>query len=346
MYDMACVVHVHSTFSDGTATVQEILGAAREAGAEAVLLTDHDSLEAARHGLEGWRGGVLLLVGHEISTRRGHLLAFGLEQEVDHEGRSEREIWEAVSADGGIGFAAHPFSRGGAVPSIIRPHPWDSLAQCAGMGVELWSLVTDAAERWRTPADVVGFLRHPERSLNGPPVEHLSRWDELCKLRRVAAIGGLDAHQTGIRVRRRVLSPMPNGRYFKLLQTHVLLEKSPSGELDADRAAVYRALAAGCCYLASDAIAPPQGFRFWAESRDGRIVQMGAETSGGSWVLRATTPRSAILRVIRDGQTIRETLATSLEQPVMGPGVYRVETRLQVGNRKRVWIVSNPIYLR
>jgi histidinol phosphatase-like PHP family hydrolase len=61
-FDVSCVVHVHSTYSDGTATVPELLGAAREAGADALLLTDHDSLGAREDGWEGMHGGVFLLV--------------------------------------------------------------------------------------------------------------------------------------------------------------------------------------------------------------------------------------------------------------------------------------------
>ena len=47
LVDVLCVVHVHSTYSDGTAGIPELVGAAAEAGADAVLLTDHDSLAAA-----------------------------------------------------------------------------------------------------------------------------------------------------------------------------------------------------------------------------------------------------------------------------------------------------------
>jgi predicted metal-dependent phosphoesterase TrpH len=36
MHELTCVVHVHSTFSDGTATVPEIVDVARATGADAV----------------------------------------------------------------------------------------------------------------------------------------------------------------------------------------------------------------------------------------------------------------------------------------------------------------------
>ncbi|HKO28527.1 MAG TPA: hypothetical protein VJU80_13795 [Solirubrobacteraceae bacterium] len=48
------------------------------------------------------------------------------------------------------------------MPWIIRPHPWSALAECGTVGIELWSLVTDTAERWRTPRQVLSFLRRSE----------------------------------------------------------------------------------------------------------------------------------------------------------------------------------------
>src|SRR4051812_24607429 len=166
--DVSCVVHVHSTYSDGTATVPELLGAAREAGADALLLTDHDTLAARREGWEGRHDGVSLLVGSEVSPKQGHYLAFGVVREVPHAGRSALQIAEAVRAAGGIGFAAHPFSDGGhmlAAPlarRIALPHGWPALEDERGCdGIELWRLTTGAAGAWGTPAQGRGWLRRP-----------------------------------------------------------------------------------------------------------------------------------------------------------------------------------------
>ena len=178
-FDVSCVVHVHSTYSDGTATVPELLDAARDAGAEAVLLTDHDSLGARRDGWEGVHDGVFLLVGTEVSPRQGHYLAFGVMEEIAHAGRSAREIAAAVRAAGGIGIAAHPFSDGGHMlyPPLARrvvlPHAWPALDVADGCdGIELWSLTTDAAEAWRTPAQAWRWLRDPEAAVavGRPPI--------------------------------------------------------------------------------------------------------------------------------------------------------------------------------
>lgn len=344
--DLTCVIHVHSTFSDGTATVPEIAQAASVAGADVVLLTDHDTRGAARAGLEGWHGDVLVLVGHEVSTRGGHLLAFDTEDEIDHHGLTEEQICLELQRRGGFGFAAHPFSQGGFSKAIVRPHPWSALERCPEVGIELWSVVTEAAESWRSPLAALRYLRDPESALDGPPAENLARWDELCQTRRVPAIGGLDAHQTGLRIGDRVLSPMPHARYFRLLHTHVLLDGPVRGELEADRALVYGALREGRCYLASDAIAPGTGFSFTAALRSGDLIAMSAQVPFEPSILTVRTPREARLRILQDGVAIAEASGVSLAHPAQIPGVYRAEAWLPWRGRERLWLVSNPIYLR
>jgi hypothetical protein len=231
--DVSCVVHVHSTYSDGTATVPELLAAAQEAGADALLLTDHDTLAARRDGWAGRHGGVLLVVGTEVSPKQGHYLAFGIEREIPHAGRSARQIAAAVRAAGGLGFAAHPFSDGGHMlaPTLARrivlPHGWPALEDGCDR-IELWSLTTDAAEAWRTPGEAWRWLRDPEAAVApGPPAHHLRRWDALSARRRLPALGGLDGHAPGIRIRGRVHSPLSHARTFGLLRTHVLPPRPP-----------------------------------------------------------------------------------------------------------------------
>ena len=80
-YDLTCVIHLHSTYSDGTGTVPQIARAAEKAGVDVVFLTDHDTLAAKDNGEEGWYGNALVLVGEEVSpTDRDHYLAFGIDR--------------------------------------------------------------------------------------------------------------------------------------------------------------------------------------------------------------------------------------------------------------------------
>ena len=44
----------------------------------------------------------------------------------------------------------------------------------------------------------------PGRFIDHPPRRNLDHWDEICRRRRCVALGGVDAHQVGIRIRGRV----------------------------------------------------------------------------------------------------------------------------------------------
>ncbi len=342
VHHLPCVVHVHSTYSDGTATVPEILDAARTAGARAVLLCDHNTLGARRDGWEGWHGGVLLLVGHEVTPPppQGHFLAFGLDREVPDKSRTGAQICADVVRAGGVGFAAHPFSAGSRMSArLAAPARWDALAECPEAGIELWSLATDTAEGWTSPLAAWRELRDPEGRLDGPPAGHLAAWDALGRRRRVPALGGLDAHQPGPRWRGRVRSPMPNRRWFGLLHTVLELDDEPTGDLDADRAGVLAALAAGRALLACPTRGDPSGFGFSA----GRGLRMGDEAGVDGQELRVTAPLAADLLLLRDGRPVAAAGgARELRARAEGPGVYRVEAR----RGGRLWILTNAIYLR
>ena len=328
----------------------EIAEAARQAGADVVLLTDHDTLAARRRGEEGYYGRVLVLVGHEISPPdRNHMLAFGTETEIRHRGLSAAEIAQAVRDAGGFGFAAHPFSHGskrfGRLGSLGTAMAWEDL-DCLD-GIEVWSFLSDNGENVAGVRDVVSFIARPERYVTHPPQGNLDEWDRLGARRRVVGIGGLDAHQFGRRVAGRVLRPMGYARSFRQLRTHVLAEEPLTGDVDHDRGQVYEALREGRCYIAASSVAPAGGFRFWAAGPGGELT-MGAEgaAAAGPWDLRAELPRPAGVRLLRDGRELTRAQTPTLAHRASDPGVYRVEARLDAHGSERTWILSNPIYLR
>ncbi|HZB07227.1 MAG TPA: CehA/McbA family metallohydrolase [Thermoleophilaceae bacterium] len=342
MEDLACVVHIHSTHSDGTGTVREIARAAARARADVVLLTDHDTVAARKLGEEGWYGDVLLLAGEEVSPLgRDHYLAFDVDEHVRHRGLDACGIARAVRDAGGFGFAAHPFSEGS--ERFKRPGmPFGGLDCDALHGIELWSFANDTGERIAGIPSLIRFLLAPGRVLDHPPERNMRAWDELCRDRRVVAIGGLDAHQFGKRVGPVVpLRIMAYRRTFRYIRTHVLCPEAPSRELERDRELVFGALREGRCYIAVDSVAPARGFRFEADD-----LPMGGEAPAGRRTLRARTPLAARLRLVRDGRELAAAEGTSLDLEVEEPGAYRVEARRHAKGRERTWILSNPVYLR
>ncbi len=104
-------MHVHTLASDGTSSVREILDRVEADGfLDIVAIADHDRIDAAlaARQMAGDLGlGVHVVVGEEISSREGHLLALFLEQPVPAL-RSLRWTIEAVHDQGGLAIPAHP----------------------------------------------------------------------------------------------------------------------------------------------------------------------------------------------------------------------------------------------
>lgn len=343
------MIHVHSRHSDGTGTVAQIARAAERAGADVVIVTDHDSLQAVEQGEVGPHGRTLVLAGHEVSPRRGnHMLAFGTRGLIGWKGRTPAQIADAVRADGGLGIAAHPFSKGSRrfrwLGSLGRSMNWED-PDCVD-GLEVWSYLADHGQAVASLREAIALLRRPEEEVSGPPQRNLDEWDRVCARRRVVGIGGLDAHQFGLRLGRLVLPAMRYERSFHQLRTHVLLREPTDGELDHDRDLVFHALREGNCFIAANFVAPAHGFRFFGLGDGDVRVDMGSEAPAGAWDLHAELPREADVRLLRDGREVARVTGDRLFHTAEGPGVYRVEARREHLGAERVWILSNPVYLR
>ncbi len=65
-----CVdLHIHTVFSDGTFTPEEVVKRAKAAGLQAISITDHDSVEGVEEGMKaGAELGVEVLSGLELSA--------------------------------------------------------------------------------------------------------------------------------------------------------------------------------------------------------------------------------------------------------------------------------------
>ncbi len=82
-----CDLHTHSIYSDGTCTPAELVGLARDAGLEAIALTDHNTVSGIPAFLEaGKNSGVITVPGIEVSSdyMGTELHIVGLFKTLDH----------------------------------------------------------------------------------------------------------------------------------------------------------------------------------------------------------------------------------------------------------------------
>ena len=88
-------LHTHSTFSDGTCSVAQLIDEARAQGLSGIAVTDHDTLaHLPEIRTLSRETGFPVLAGLEVSTlnpatgRKVHVLAYGLTPTADEIGRA------------------------------------------------------------------------------------------------------------------------------------------------------------------------------------------------------------------------------------------------------------------
>lgn len=106
-------LHLHTLASDGTAGILEILDRVeREGTLDVIAITDHERIDAALAAREIARARgsrVEVIVGEEVTTLGGHLLALFIEEPVPSL-RSLGVTIAAVHEQGGLAIPAHPLT--------------------------------------------------------------------------------------------------------------------------------------------------------------------------------------------------------------------------------------------
>jgi len=316
------VLHIHAEDSNHTfGTRQEVLAAAKAAGIQVVMLSDHRGPKAETW--QGIRDGVLFFAGSEDD----HLLRYpapapGLrfhshvEDQLDApvEGFDGMEIYNRhTDTTDDKGVAEYLKEQMGS------PERWKAFAQLAaeypdeiyGAGTDYWPQI-------------------------------FARWDKILAERKFPGISANDAHQNQVfgdakRGGRVVLDPY--GVAFRNAVTHVFAHDLTEREIQ-------QALRLGRSYVAHDWLCDPDGFAFYASNNQG-LFELGDEVPlRGRTTLALRSPVAAKLKVIYGGKVIAEQVGQHLAVPANEPGAYRAEAWLEIDGEWRPWIYSNPIYAK
>jgi predicted metal-dependent phosphoesterase TrpH len=104
-------LHMHSTYSDGVATIEQILWHVQHnTTLDVIAVTDHDVIEGSLRARDLWTRGNYrfdYIVGEEVSTQDGHLLGLFIEKRVPPGLNMERSI-DLIHEQGGLAIVAHP----------------------------------------------------------------------------------------------------------------------------------------------------------------------------------------------------------------------------------------------
>jgi predicted metal-dependent phosphoesterase TrpH len=163
--------HLHTVYSDGRRTPDQLVADARAAGLDFIVSTDHNTQSSTLQWGDHATDDLLILNGEEVTTRSGHWPAIGIPANtwIDWRYRAAdpadfRRFVDDVHKAGGLVTAAHPF------------------ANCFGCSFEFAYELADLVEVWNGP-----WTDDDQQTVN--------HWDGLLRSGHwIPAIGDSDAH--------------------------------------------------------------------------------------------------------------------------------------------------------
>lgn len=383
--DYRAILHAHAEDASHTGgTRPEMLAAAKRAGVNIILLTDHVRPERDFIN-DSWRGvrdGVLFIPGAEHEG----FLAYPQASLKGKNWKTRDEYTELVKRGGGNIFLCHAEER----------LDWDTSRLD---GIEIYNHHTDIKDEgaflmWLTNAltnprrlaELVRALADYPEEVFGAQQDYLApiieKWDRDTQRHRLTGVAANDCHHNQVftvtcvdanTVELGYITSKPTTRRVTTEQVADVAELTRGrkpGELIAkldfdpyersmmyvnthilverlEEAAVREALRVGHAFVAHDWLCDATGFAFVATAQGKRIGVMGDEIAFRDGLkLEAELPVACELKLIKDGAVIQTTRSDRLSFTLQSQGVYRVEAWLVVDGESRPWIYSNPIYVR
>lgn len=337
-YQYSGAMHMHTTESDGTLAIGEVIDIGRRAGLDFMMFTDHMTLSNRDDGHEGFYGDTLVVVGYEHNDLddKHHYLLFDSPKVYPKE-MSAKEYVAAGAADKAIGILAHPDEIRNAVKRY-PPYPWLDWDADQFDGIELWNHLSEWMEKL-TPYNKIPMAFSPRKSMVGPTERILKKWDEINMTRKCVGIAGVDAHAFPISVWPFTVEIFPYKVHFRCLRTHVLLPEPFSDDLTIAKKQLYDAFRDCRVFGSNMRWGSADSFEFNARS-DGQRATMGGKVPlSNDTTIKVNLPSIATIKLIHNGQQVVEASGDRLSFTVREPGIYRVEA----WKNHRCWIFSNHL---
>lgn len=344
------VYHMHSIFSDGKGTVDEITDAAAGLNLDFVILTDHGRPNIKSSTCTSWRGNVLLIGGTELSLNSGHLAALGFKVPDYIFPPEPQEAINEIIGDDGVCFISHPFD---------RKVPWTDWDIKKFTGLEVLSSYSEAMK-----AGILKVLIFPLKywinskyallNTMGYPTENVKKWDSLNadESHRYYGIYALDAHAK-LPISEDMQLNFPTYKsMFEIMTVYVKVDSEFEKDAIQASSAVVWSLREGNFFNVIEGISAANGFEayFMEEDAEKRIDMGGFSASrAGTLVIHLPFKFAVDAYVLKYGKKYKEIKGVQgkiLKINVKEPGVYRVEVYVP-GNTfdELPWIMTNPFFI-
>ena len=340
-YNSVGAIHIHSVYSDGTGNVDSISKAAKKAGLDWIIITDHNSFEIE----EGIYNGVYVIKGEEISPKdENHYLALGINKYIQPNTDAKHNV-EAVKLNGGFGFAAHPNegvnSQGSPRLNKHQPIKWTN-KNIIPDGVEIWNWFSEWADNLndRNIFTLACAFLCKNKLVKSANSNVLFWWDNLNNVSEkiVPAIGGIDAHALKIKDYIIPVTIFPYESMFKTIVNIVTSDEEFKTDFFARKEQILEALKSGRNLIINRAVS--KEIPDINVSNKNQAVTSGESISlDNETFLNVQTKKKSSIKIIHNGKEIKSVISNGIKMLLNEVGKYRVEIKLG----ERGFAYSNPI---
>ena len=370
-------LHVHSAFShDSRGKIEDIVASAKKAGTQVLMFTEHPAAhyDFVKDGHQGMRDGVLMVAGAEEAG----LLAYPLAPVPKAGGTLEMAA--LVKRTGGLNFLAHLEERMDVESPDLTGVEIYNIHALFKEQKRLVSQMKNPIWLANAAKMINQYPQEAYSTLHDYPANYLKRFDELCQKRPHTGVSANDAHQNiglVLRLKENNKVQVEDALGEKLLEIDRLLAgavaKIPADAKPGDvvlrlqldryenalrhaathllmegqtREQVWEALEKGRAFVGFDWMADSTGFQLEVQEGDKRHAMGSRLKLEPGMRLAGKAPLAGEWKIARNGIVVQEGTGRAMEMELKEPGVYRAEVWLEIAGEKRVWILSNPIYVR
>ena len=340
-YSYLGAIHIHSKFSDGTGDVEVISKAAKKAGLDWVVITDHNSFEIA----EGFYNGVCVIKGEEISPKgANHYLALGINNLIEENQDVQKNI-NNVRNNGGFGFCAHPNE------TLIknnhkRKNKWPAInwsdEKNIPDGVEIWNWFSQWGDNIndKNIFTLAYAYLFKHRLVDKPSKKTLIWWDKLNSQSEkiIPAIGGVDAHAIKVYDYLIPVTLFPYQEMFKTINNMIYLQEPLKNDFLSRKEQILTAIKKGNNLILNRYISknPPEIYveNQCVRAYCGDSIELDIDTH-----LVIKTKEKYKIRVFLNGEEQKNITTKNLDFVIKKCGKYRVELEL----KENGYAYTNPI---
>jgi len=337
-YQYQGCIHIHTTASDGTKSLEEVSEIASAVDLDYILVADHMNLDYRFANKEGYYGRTLVLIGYEHNDAEdcNHYLLFESEDVLPADMKAQEYVAEGAR-QGALGIIAHPDEirpRVGKYPS----YPWLAWDADGFDSIEIWNQMSEWMEKLK-PYNKIKMLFSPRKSMRAPTDRILQIWDDLNKTKKIAGVAGIDVHAFPLKLGPFQVIIFPYKVQYQSLRTHLLLREELSADLDRAKKQVYGAVRDCRLFISNHRWGDAAGFQFTAENGREKAASGESLPDYNDAVIKIQAPKKAAIRLIRNGNLIMESSGDSFEYKLKENGLYRTE----LYKKNRGWVFSNHI---